>query len=59
MKKLKNIKSLLSREEMRQIQGGSGSGGGCGTIFSKCDWTLGCCAGLTCKYMTSNYSACL
>jgi hypothetical protein len=24
MKKLKNIKSLLSREEMRQIQGGSG-----------------------------------
>lgn len=28
MKKLKNIKGLLSREEMRQIQGGSG-GAGC------------------------------
>ncbi len=59
MKKLKNIKSLLSREEMRQIQGGCGSGGGCGTIFQRCDWTLGCCSGLTCQGYSGGIYACL
>jgi hypothetical protein len=34
MKKLKNIKSLLSREEMRQIQGGSGGSGYCTVMCS-------------------------
>lgn len=48
MKKLKNIKSLLSREEMRQIQGGGSGTGQCGTIFQQC---LGftCCPGLRCS----------
>jgi hypothetical protein len=35
MKKLGKIKDLLSREEMKQIQGGSGSGGGCMTKCTK------------------------
>lgn len=58
MKKLKNIKGLLSREEMRQIQGGCGSGGGCGTIFQQC---LGftCCAGLRCSALEGTPSFCV
>ncbi len=44
MKKLKNIKSLLSREEMRQIQGG------CGGIYcqDQCSDNGGCNMGQSC-----------
>lgn len=58
MKKLKNIKDFLSRDEMRQIQGGSGSGGGCGSMFQSCfGWT--CCAGLRCSMLEGTPSFCV
>lgn len=42
MKKLKDIKGLLSREEMRQIQGGCGSG--CISCSSNGQCASGVCA---------------
>ena len=51
MKKLGNIKSLLSREEMKQIQGGSGEG-----VCLNWQWFCipdrdykKCCSGLECR----------
>lgn len=42
MKKLKSIKGLLSREEMRQIQGGSGN------CTNQCTSNSQCYMGQTC-----------
>lgn len=54
MKKLGKIKNLLSREEMKQIQGGSGFGFGCVGLGSLCvvnssGQHTSCCNNKTCK----------
>jgi hypothetical protein len=51
MKKLSKIKEFLSREEMKQVQGGSG-GGGCIGVGSFCvthSSPMTCCTGSYCK----------
>lgn len=52
MKKLKDIKGLLSREEMRQIQGGCGSSY-CKSCSSNSDCGSGVCANYSgdCQYL--------
>jgi len=56
MKKLKNIKGLLSRDEMRQVQGGSGT---CGSMFSSGCMGFTCCSGLTCQGYPGGVQVCL
>jgi hypothetical protein len=47
MKKLGKIKDLLSREEMKQIQGGSGA---CGGWMTQCNTYVDCCDGYYCEF---------
>jgi hypothetical protein len=51
MKKLGKIKDLLSREEMKQIQGGSGSGSSCAPWLGYCipGRHENCCSALMCS----------
>ena len=58
MKKLGKIKDLLSREEMKQIQGGSG-GGSCVRAGALCITNKNmCCSGLKCVSTTVTWGLC-
>jgi hypothetical protein len=57
MKKLGKIKDLLSREEMKQIQGGSGSGGCMTRCGSSSDCTYSNCK--VCHAFASQGSFCM
>jgi len=49
---LKSIKNVMSRDEMRKIMAGSGSGpGGCAIYGQQCGGPSGdaCCAALSCN----------
>ena len=58
MKKLGKIKDLLSREEMKQIQGGSGSGLCYGNSDTcRTTGTKKCCTG-SCQATTGTFGIC-
>ncbi len=47
----KNIKGMLSRDEMKQIKGGSGSGSNCIKDGQACGWFEVCCHSCNASFM--------
>lgn len=60
MKDLRKTNDLLSREEMRQVQGGEFKDEGlCGGFNTLCISNRGCCEGLYCEFgVDPHYGRC-